>query len=195
MSRQESRSSQDARRTPDNHDSEPSSPPEAGFLGRAIVAGGRLFAICLIAAMAILNGEVLLRYLFNSPTIWAHEATIFLCAVTFVYGGLYCTARNSHIRVVLLYDQMKGHYRKILDALISVVCAVSSGLFAWASWLMVERAVFRPDGSIRLETSGSAWNPPTPALLKLFLLLVLTLMAVQFAVLAVNHARQAKTRR
>ena len=43
---------------------------------------------------------------------------------------------------------------------------------------------------LRLETSGSAWNPPTPGLTKLFLFAVLLLLALQFAVLALNYLRK-----
>lgn len=169
----------------------PEAIPESGLLGRLIDRGGIVFAIGIVAAMVILIQEVILRYLFNAPTIWAHETTVFLCAIAFVYGGLYCTARNAHIRVVLLYDLARGRARHVLDIVISVICMVATAFFAWAAWLMVQRAVLRPDGSLHLETSGSAWDPAYPALLKLFLLAVLGLMAIQFLVLSVNHARAA----
>lgn len=169
--------------------------PEAGLLGRLIDRGGIIFAIGIVAAMLVLIQEVVLRYVFNAPTIWAHETTVFLCATAFVYGGLYCTVRDAHIRVVLLYDLAQGRARRVLDTVISLVCMVASGFFAWAAWLMVRRAIFRPDGSIRFETSGSAWNPPFPAYLKLFLLMVLTLMTLQFLILMVSHARAAFGRR
>lgn len=165
--------------------------PEAGLLGRLVDRGGVVFSVGIVLAMLILIQEVILRYVFNAPTIWAHETTIFLCAIAFVYGGLYCTTRDSHIRVVLLYDLARGRVRRLLDAAISLICMIASGFFAWAAWLMVRRAIFRPDGSIRFETSGSAWNPPFPALLKLFLLAILALMALQFLILAVNHIRAA----
>lgn len=162
---------------------------QAGLLGWVIDKVGIIFAIGIFVAMLILIQEVFLRYVLNSPTMWAHETTIFLCAVSFIYGGLYCAARNSHIRVVIIYDLLQGKARRIMDIIISIICALSSGIFAWASWLMVKRAAFMPDGSFRLETSGSAWNPPTPALLKIFMLAVLVVMAFQFVILAFNYAR------
>lgn len=165
--------------------------PEAGALGRAIDRVGIVFAIGIVLAMLILIQEIVLRYVFNAPTIWAHETTVFLCACAFVYGGLYCTARDSHIRVVILYDLAKGRVRRALDVAISLVCLFASGFFAWAAWQMVKRAIFRPDGSVVLETSGSAWDPAYPAYLKIFLLAVLAVMAVQFLVLAVNYLRAA----
>lgn len=162
---------------------------EAGWLGIWVDRAGIIFAIGIILSMLILIQEVFLRYVLNSPTSWAHETTIFLCAVAFVYGGLYCAARNTHIRVVIIYDYVPAKFRRVLDIIISLVSAISALFFAWAAWFMVKRAVFEPGGSIRLETSGSAWNPPTPALLKVFMLVVMLVLAVQFLILAVNYAR------
>lgn len=184
--------SDETERSPGNHvpsTAVPGAVVQAGRLGWLIDKVGIVFAIGIIASMLILIQEVFLRYVLNSPTIWAHETTIFLCAVAFIYGGLYCAARNSHIRVVILYDLVKGRARRVLDVAISIVCAVSAATFAWAAWLMVERAIFAPDGSVRFERSGSAWDPPTPALLKLFLLAAMVALSIQFVVLAFNYAR------
>ena len=166
--------------------------PQAGLLGRLIDRTGLVFAAGIVLSMAILINEVVLRYVFNSPTIWAHETTIFLCGVAFIYGGLYCAARDRHIRVVLIYDAVPPAVRRVLDVVISVICAAASAMFAWASWTMVQRAAFRPDGSFRLERLGSAWDPVYPGLLKVFLLVVMAVMAIQFAILAVNYARGRK---
>jgi len=165
---------------------------EAGLLGRWVDRGGLLFAAGIVLSMVILLNEVVLRYLFNAPTIWAHETTIFLCGAAFLYGGLYCTARDRHIRVVLIYDALPDRARRMLDVVISLICMVASGFFAFAAWLMVQKAAFRPDGSFRLERSGSAWDPVYPGLIKVFLLIVLGIMTVQFLILAVNYARGRK---
>ena len=163
--------------------------PEAGRLGRIIDKGGNLFAAGIVLAAGILLLEVFLRYIFNSPTLWAHETTTFLCGLAFLYGGLYCVARNSHIRVVLIYDSISPRARRVLNVVISIMSLIASGFFAFASWIMVSKAFWTPTGAFRMETSGSAWNPPTPALVKGFLLLILILMAIQFLILAFNYLR------
>lgn len=171
---------------------DPGAIPEAGLLGHWINKGGLLFAAGIVLSMVVLLNEVVLRYLFNAPTIWAHETTIFLCGMAFLYGGLYCTARDRHIRVVLIYDNLPPRMRRIFDVIISIICMAASAFFAWASWLMVQKAAFRPDGSFRLERSGSAWDPVFPGLIKVFLLVIMAIMAVQFLILAVNYARGRK---
>lgn len=168
---------------------DPGAIQQAGWLGRWIDRIGIIFATGIVLSVLILMNEVILRYVFNAPTIWAHETTIFLCGMAFIYGGLYCTARNSHIRVVLIYDVIPPRIRRIFDIIISIVCAAASAMFAWAAYTMVLRAAFRPDGSIRLERSGSAWDPIYPGTVKIFLLVIMAVMAVQFIILAYNYAR------
>lgn len=161
-------------------------------MGLLIDRTAYIFAIGIVLSAAILLIEVFLRYVFNSPTIWAHETTVFLCGIAFTFGGLYCTSRNSHIRVVLIYDLLPARLRRIFDILISLTCAIAAGFFAYASWHMVSRAVFTPSGGIRLETTGSAWNPPTPALIKISIFIVMLLLVAQFLIFAANYARKAK---
>ncbi len=163
--------------------------PEAGLLGRIVDRGGWIFAAGIFAAMLILIQEIVLRYVFNNPTTWAHETTVFLCGAAFVYGGLFCAARDEHIRVVLIYDAIPPRIRRLFDVVISLVCAIASGFFAYASILMVQKAAFRPDGSFRLESSGSAWDPVYPGVLKIFLMVILFVLTTQFLILAVNYAR------
>ena len=158
-------------------------------MGQLVDRSGYLFAAGIVLAAAILLYEVFMRYFFNSPTIWAHETTVFLSGVAFVFGGLYCTARDSHIRVVLIYDQLGPKLRRAFDVVISVICGLAAAMFTWAAWIMVSRAAFTPAGDFRLERSGSAWDPVYPGAIKVFLMLVLGIMTVQFAILAVNYAR------
>ena len=81
-----------------------------------------VFAIGILISAGILVIEIFLRYVLNAPTIWAHETVIFLTAIAFVYGGLYVVARNTHIRVVLIYDYLSIPVRRYFDIAISITC-------------------------------------------------------------------------
>lgn len=173
------------------HSEQTSSVPiEAGIFGRVIDRIGTVFAVGFLLSMAVLMYEIFMRHLFNAPTLWAHETTTFLCASGFIFGGLYCAVHNKHIRVVPVYDAVSPEARRWLDVVIYVICAISTGFFSVAAWRGVERSVFAPGGRFRLETSGSAWNPPIPALLKVFLFIVLVSLTIQFIIFAIAHLRQ-----
>lgn len=166
--------------------------PEAGFIGRWIQRGGVFVAALFLVSAAIIMYEIFMRYVLNAPTLWVTETTIFLCAVAFIYGGLYCVARDRHIRVVLIYDHLPHAWRRVFDIAISLLCLLCACFFAWASWTMVQRSWWAPSGAFRLEGTGSAWDPPTPALMKGFLMAVMVVMAIQFIVLAFNYARRGR---
>ncbi len=166
---------------------------KAGRFGALVNGVGIVFAVGILASAGILVLEVVLRYLFNAPTIWAHETVIFLTATAFVFGGLYVASRNAHIRVVLIYDAFSPAAKRRADIGISLACAFSTAFFAWAAWKVVLRAVLTPSGALRFETSGSAWNPPFPGLLKVFLFVMLIAMSLQFLIFAWSFYR-AKAR-
>ena len=164
-------------------------PAVSGLFGRAVDAIGIVFALCFVLSTAIILFEVVARRFFDAPTLWAHDTTIFLCGIAFAFSGLYALARDRHIRVVLLYDKVRGGARRALDVAISVIGLVTVGFFAYAAWTTAQKAWFSPSGGFRLETTGSLFNAPYPALVKGFLLVVVLAMAVQFIVLIVNYAR------
>ena len=164
-------------------------PRVSGRLGRVVDAMGVAFAGCFLVSAGIILYEIVARYAFGAPTVWAHETTSFLCAIGFIFGGLYALSRDRHIRVVLLYDAVSSTARRWLDVALSAIGLVTMLFFAVASFSNVRSAVFTPQGEFRLETSGSAWNPPYPGIVKTFLFVVIVAMAVQFLVLIVNHAR------
>lgn len=160
------------------------------FFGAAILKLGHLFAGLFLLSMIILIFEVVMRYAFNSPTIWVHETTIFICAICFVFGGLHSVSRDGHIRVVLLYDAVNDRVRRWLDVSIYTTCGLATGLFSTALWPTVIKSYYAPTGEFRMITSGSAWDPVYPTLLRTFLFIVLIAMTIQFAIFVINLLRR-----
>lgn len=163
-------------------------------LSRFLIPLGLPFAILFVFVTIFTFYEVTMRYLFNAPTSWVHETTTAMTAVCFAFGGVYCLAADRHIRVVLIYDALGPAIRKWVDVAISIAGFTACALMAWAAWDLAYKGFFAPDGRFRLETSGSAWNPPTPAIVKAFLFLMLCLMCVQFLLQLVRHLRRPGTR-
>ncbi|WP_375263349.1 TRAP transporter small permease subunit [Palleronia sp.] len=159
-------------------------------LSAALAPLGRVVAIGFLIVTFFTFYEVTMRYVFNAPTSWVHETTIAMTAICFAFGGAYCLAIDKHIRVVLIYDAISPAARRWLDVAICVVGGLACALMAWAAWSLAYRAFYTPSGTFRLETSGSAWNPPTPAIVKAVLFLMLCIMTVQFALQAIAHLRR-----
>ncbi|MGM0560934.1 MAG: TRAP transporter small permease subunit [Pseudomonadota bacterium] len=159
-------------------------------LSRLLLPLARPFSVAFLLITAFTFFEVVMRYVFNMPTRWVHETTIALSAICFAFGGAYCLAVDKHIRMVVVYDSVSPRVRRWLDVGISLVGCLACMLMAWASWGLASKAFWAPTGEFRLETSGSAWNPPTPAIVKAVLFITLCIMTVQFALQLVQHLRR-----
>lgn len=160
------------------------------FLDRWVEKGGRWFSFLFLASGGAIVYEVVARYVFGAPTIWGHETTTLLCALCFAYGGSYCLARDSHIRIVVLYDRVSPRIRRWLDLFNTFTGLIWAGMLVYAASTLVQKSWFAPWGELRLETSGSAWNPPFPAYTKAFLMLALIVMTAQFLLRLIHYIRQ-----
>ncbi|OMH25971.1 C4-dicarboxylate ABC transporter permease [Motiliproteus sp. MSK22-1] len=149
-------------------------------LDRLIVKLGDILSVVFLGSACIIVFEIVARYVFDSPTIWVHETTTLLCAICFLYAGSYCLACNRHIRIGLFYDAVSARVRRILDIFIAFLGLVYMLVLSWAAFGVANKALFAPWGAFRPETSGSAWDPALPAIVKTFLFCVVVLMLIQF---------------
>ena len=134
---------------------------------------GRTVSYVFLVVAAAIAYEVVSRYLFNAPTIWAHELTATLTALGFLFGGPYALARGEHIRITSLYMHFPRRLRWLADLVSCLVTLFYIGGMIYAAWVVAGRAWER------VETSGSAWNQPTPVVIKSALVVASVLIALQ----------------
>ena len=96
-------------------------PEDATGLDRILAKGGEWVSWLFFIIVLITAYEVFMRYLFNSPTMWVHETTVFLVSIAFLYSCAYTSARNSHIRINIIYDRLPAKWRRKLDILTHVI--------------------------------------------------------------------------
>jgi len=131
-------------------------------------------AMAFIATIvAVMFYEVVMRYVFERPTLWVNELSLWLGGMTYLLSGLYVMQQRGHIRIFILYDLVSRPLQRVFDTISTVlICtfafAVVYGGFgeAWAKLM-------------RWETFGTAWDPPIPAVMKPLILVIVVLLAVQ----------------
>ena len=153
------------------------------LIDRLATVLGRWLSWGFLVIALIMTWEVASRYAFSAPTIWAHEIAGVIAAVAFVFGGAYCMAEDSHMRIDLLSSRARGVWRRVLKLLSLATGTIYLAGMAYGGSILMEKSVLRfgPDGAWLPELSGSSWNTPAPAFVKaalflgaaLFLLVVL----------------------
>lgn len=117
--------------------------------------------------------EVVLRYIFLSPTLWVNEMSLWVAGGIYLTAGLYSLQQRSHIRIFIIYDLAPRWLRRVFDSL-SVFCVcVFAFAVIWGGYGEA-KAKF-----MRWETFGTAFDPPIPATIKPLILITLFLLAIQ----------------
>ena len=115
---------------------------------------GRVLSYFLFAFFALLLMEVILRYFFNSPTVWGNELAQLLFGAYAVVGGGYILRTGGHVNVDIIYARFSTRTKALLDIITSVL------FFLFCGMLLVYGGSLAWDSLSRFEHSQSAWNPP-----------------------------------
>ena len=115
---------------------------------------GKFVSFWIILLIGVVMYEVVLRYIFNNPTIWAHETSIYIYGAMFVLAGGHALYHNSMVNMDVFYGRFSAKSRAIFDLctfIFALICVVvllwKSGVRGWDSLMFLER-------------SDSPWRPP-----------------------------------
>ena len=142
-------------------------------LDRVAVFLGRVTMMLVVLLTSVMIYEVVLRYVFERPTIWANELSLWIAGFVFLLAGLYAMQQRSHIRIFLLYDICPRWLQRTFD------CISTFFIVLFAFFLIYGGYGEAFQKFMRWETFGTAFDPPIPATLKLMVLIVITLVAIQ----------------
>lgn len=140
---------------------------------RTAVFIGRVTMMMVLLLTLVMLYEVILRYVFEAPTLWANEVSLWLAGFVFLCAGLYAMQQRSHIRIVLLYDVVPRWMQRVFDTISTVL------IVTFAFFLIYGGYGEAFDKLYRWETFGTAFDPPLPATIKPMILIIIGLVAVQ----------------
>jgi TRAP-type mannitol/chloroaromatic compound transport system permease small subunit len=116
---------------------------------------GRIVAWLILPMVMSLVWEVVARYVFNAPTVWAYDMTYMLYGSFFMLGSAYTLLRGKHIRTDIFYGRWSTRRQGLVDAACYLIVFFPPLLallyvtwdYFWVSFLRGERVV------------SSAWMP------------------------------------
>ncbi|MDY0206780.1 MAG: TRAP transporter large permease subunit [Pseudomonas sp.] len=115
-----------------------------------------------IAFMALATGyEVVSRYGFNRPTIWASELSTYALITTIFFGAAYAHIKGAHVRVDLLLSGLKDNKKLVMEKTGSWIALIVIMVIAWQSWLLLIKD-YQTGASIMGLMLTPAWLPKLP---------------------------------
>ena len=146
---------------------------EWGILDRFSVFLGRVSMILVVVLVSVMLYEVLVRYVFERPTLWANELSLWIAGFIFLLAGLYAMQQRSHIRIFILYDILPRNLQRACDAFSTFLIFVFAFGVIWGGYKEASSTFYR------WETLGTAFDPPIPATLTPAILIVISFVAIQ----------------
>jgi TRAP-type mannitol/chloroaromatic compound transport system permease small subunit len=115
-------------------------------------ATGWLAGWLIVPMTLAVTYEVVARYAFNAPTIWAYDTTYMLFSTQFMLAAAYTLLRGGHIRTDVFYERWSPRTRAIIDAVSYVLFFFPGMAFvlyagsveAWHAWEIGERSDWSP---------------------------------------------------
>lgn len=146
---------------------------------------GTLSALLYLIVFAVTIFDVVMRYLFDSPTIWGLELVIALAGIHYMLGGAQAIKNDAHVRIDVIYARLPERVQRIMDIFAAVLATIFLAVVLYYGW---EQAL---PSLQRGETSGAGWNSHAPMYMKLAIPLGAALMLLQSLMQLVRAVRNA----
>jgi TRAP-type mannitol/chloroaromatic compound transport system permease small subunit len=115
---------------------------------------GKAVSFLVLFLVVVILYEIFVRYVFNSPTIWAHEIAQMIYGAYVILLGAYVLQRGGHVNVDILYNRFRPRTRAIIDLFTWLIFFYFCGLLLWKGGEMAW------DSFLVRETEPTSFAPP-----------------------------------
>jgi TRAP-type mannitol/chloroaromatic compound transport system permease small subunit len=144
-----------------------------GWMERMSLTSGRIASFLVPFIDVIMFYEVVRRYIFEKPTLWVNEMSLWVGGMIYLLAGLYVMQQRGHIRMFILYDIVPRPVQKAFDTISTLLICLFAAAVIYGGY---NEALTK---LLRWETFGTAWDPPIPATIKPLILVSVVLIALQ----------------
>lgn len=92
---------------------------------------GRAVSFLIILLTGVILFEIVARYLFHSPTNWAHEVAQMIYGAYVILLGAYVLGHGGHVNVDLFYKRLRPRTRAVVDLFTWLLFFYFCGLLLW----------------------------------------------------------------
>jgi TRAP-type mannitol/chloroaromatic compound transport system permease small subunit len=115
---------------------------------------GRYSSYLILLLIGVVGYEVLMRYAFNAPTVFAFELTVFIYGVHYSLALAYAHKHNTHVSIDIFESRLAQRPRALLSLIVYLVIFVPTiGLLTTGS------IIYAIDSFKMRELASSSWAP------------------------------------
>jgi C4-dicarboxylate transporter, DctQ subunit len=109
----------------------------------------------LVVGLGLMFYEVVMRYVFDSPTTWINETASILVVWAILLGLSVGLRDNHHISVDIFYVLFPPQIRKAIDMFANVVCILFCIFFVYNGCVLVLHTL--ESGQVTMDTRIPMW--------------------------------------
>jgi TRAP-type mannitol/chloroaromatic compound transport system permease small subunit len=115
---------------------------------------GKAISFLILVLIGVIVYEIVARYLFNAPTIWAHEVSQMVYGAYVILLGGFLQQRNGHVNVEIMYQRFTPRTRAIINLFTWLL------FFAFIGVIFVKGGEMAWDSFVYRETDSTVFAPP-----------------------------------
>ena len=116
---------------------------------------GKLISVLIFFLTFLLLYDVIMRFVFNAPTIWCHELALHIFGAYAVLAGPYVLRHDEHVNTDIVYRLFSKRGRAIIDSFTYLLFFLFIGVLLRYGYMIAERSV-----ELRETVSPSPWASP-----------------------------------
>ncbi|WP_017437653.1 TRAP transporter small permease [Saccharococcus caldoxylosilyticus] len=109
----------------------------------------------LLSGLSLILFEVIMRYVFNSPTTWTTEVSTVMVAWGILIGLSVALRDKHHICVDILYVIFPHYIRRTIDYFANLVGIIFCMFYIWSGFTIILQTI--ETGQLSMETGIPLW--------------------------------------
>jgi len=115
---------------------------------------GKAISFFIPVLVVVIAYEIFVRYILNSPTIWAHEVSQMVFGAYVILLGGFLQQRNGHVNVEILSERFPPRVRAFINLFTWLLFFAFVGTLLWKGWDLAY------DSFLYRETEPTVFAPP-----------------------------------
>jgi len=116
---------------------------------------GKAFSFLIIPMVILQAGEAILRYVFDSPTIWSWEIATLLYGAHFIVGAAWVMTYDGHVKTDMIFSRFSKAKQNLIELVLYPLLFLP--FVSVMIWKCTQNALY----SIAIdERTSTLWAPP-----------------------------------